>query len=209
MRRSVALPIGLIAGVLILVLVISQFVLPPLAAREIENRLTKDGGTAHVSLHAFPALRLLFGHGDSISVTGDGLNVPLQSSDQKVLQHLDRFGSAHIHLTNVRSGPFDTESFRLDRSHGSSTYDLGVRASFTPSSLAAYLGSAVGGGLGGLFGGLAGGFVGGTQPVPVRVSAQVESNDGSPRVLSGAGTVGGVPMGPVLEAVVAAIVARL
>jgi hypothetical protein len=67
----------------------------------------------------------------------------------------------------------------------------------------------VGGGLGGLFGGLAGGFVAGTQPVPVRVMAQLDSNDGNPRVVSGAGTVGGVPMGPVLEAVVAAIVARL
>src|SRR5262249_49895235 len=155
------------------------------------KRLTKDGGTAHASVHAFPALRLLFGHGDSINVTGDGLSVPLSGGNQKVLQHLDHFGSAHIHLTNVRSGPFETQSFTLNRDHGSPTYDLGVRASFTPSALAAYLGSAVGGGLGGLFGGLAGGFVGGSQPVPVSVNAQVESNDGNPRVLSGAGTVGG------------------
>ncbi|HEY7632359.1 MAG TPA: hypothetical protein VH817_16760 [Thermoleophilaceae bacterium] len=209
MGRSLALPIGVVVAVVILILVVSQLVLPPLAARQIENRLTKDGGTAHASVHAFPALRLLFKSGDSINVTGNGLNVPLGTGQQKVLDHLDKFGSVHIHLTNVTSGPFETQRFNLDRDHGSSTYELGVRASFTPSALASYLGSAVGGGLGGLFGGLAGGFVGGTQPVPVRVTAQLESNNGNPRVVSGAGTVGGVPMGPVLEAVVAAVVARL
>lgn len=210
MGRSVALPIGVVVAVLILVLVVSQLVLPPLAARRIEHRLTKGGGTAHVSVHAFPALRLLFQRGDSITVTGNGLSVQLGTGQQKVLKHLDHFGSAHIHLTNISSGPFDTQSFTLDRDHGSSTYDLGVRASFTPSALASYLGSTVGGGLGGLFGGIAGGLVpGGTQPVPVVVNVRLESDNGNPHVLGGAGTVGGVPMGPVLEAVVAAVVARL
>jgi len=41
------------------------------------------------------------------------------------------------------------------------------------------------------------------------VRARVESQDGTPVVQSGAGTVAGVPMGPLLEAVTTAIVARL
>jgi hypothetical protein len=209
MRRSVALPIGIVVAFLIVVLVATQLILPPLAARRIEHRLTKDGGTAHVSLHAFPALRLLFKHGDSIDVTGDGLSVQLGTGRQHVLNKLDGFGSVHIHLTNVSAGPFDTKSFTLDRGSGSNTYDLGVSASFSPAALASYLGSSVGGGLGGLFGGLAGGLVGGSQPVPVQVHAQLESNGGNPRVVSGAGTVAGVPMGPVLEAVAAAVIAQL
>jgi hypothetical protein len=67
----------------------------------------------------------------------------------------------------------------------------------------------VGGGLGGLLGGIAGGLVAGNEPVPVAVNVQLASDSGTPRVISGAGTVAGVPMGPVLEAVVAAVVARL
>jgi hypothetical protein len=210
MRRSVALPIGIVVAILIVVLVVSQLVIPALAARVIEHRLTKDGGTAHVSLRAFPALRLLFKHGDSISVTGENLTVPLGGGRQHVLKKLDGFDSAHIHLTGVTSGPFHTSSFSLDKSGGGSAYDLAVRASFTPSALAAYLGSTVGGGLGGLFGGIAGGLVlGGAQRVPVAVDVRLASDGGNPRVVSGAGTVAGVPMGPVLEAVVAAVVARL
>jgi hypothetical protein len=209
MRRSVALPIGIVVAFLILVLLVTQLVIPPLAARHIERSLTKEGGTAHASVHAFPALRLLFKHGDKIDVTGDGLRVQLGTGRQHVLNKLDNFGSVHIDLTNVTAGPFDTETFTLDRSGGSKTYDLGVSASFTPAALASYLGSSVGGGLGGLFGGIAGGLVAGTQPVPVEVQAQLESQGGNPRVVSGAGTVAGIPMGPVLEAVAAAVIAQL
>jgi len=200
----------MVLAFLILVLVVTQLVLPPIAASRIESRLTKNGGDARVSVRAFPALRLLSQHGDSLDVTGSGLNVPLGSGNQKVLDKLDGFDRVHIHLTGVTSGPFHTQSFTLDKAGGEAAYDLAVRASFTPGALASYLGSSVGGPLGGLFGGIAGGFVpGGTQPVPVTVDVRLESDNGTPRVTSGAGTVAGVPMGPVLEAVVAAVVARL
>lgn len=209
MRRSVALPIGIAVAFLILLLLVSQLLLPIIAARKIEHRLTKDGGTAHVSLHAFPAIRLLFHEGDSIRVTGSGLRVQLGTGKQKVLHNLDGFSSVQIQLAAVTAGPFQTRSFTLDRPSGSSAYQLGLDASFTPAALAAYLGSSVGGGLGGLFGGLAGGLVGGSEPVPVKVSARLLSQGGNPRVVSGAGTVAGIPMTPVLEAVVAAVIARL
>jgi hypothetical protein len=200
----------MVIGFLILVLVVTQLVLPPIAASRIESRLTKNGGDAQVSVHAFPALRLLFQHGDSLDVTGNGLDVPLGTGNQKVLHKLDGFDRAHIALTNVTSGPFETQSFTLDKPGGDKLYDLAVRASFTPSALASYLGSTMGGALGGLFGGIAGDFVpGGNQPVPVSVDVRLQSDNGNPRVVSGAGTVAGVPMGPVLEAVVAAVVARL
>src|SRR5205823_10798985 len=47
MRRSVALPIGIVVAFLIVALVATQLILPPVAARQIEHRLTKEGGTAH------------------------------------------------------------------------------------------------------------------------------------------------------------------
>jgi hypothetical protein len=210
MRRSVALPIGITVAILIVLLVGSQVALPPIASSKIEHRLTKGGGTAHVSLHAFPALRLLFHEGDEIDVTGSGLRVELGTGKDKVFQNLDGFGAAHVHLTDVAAGPFESRSFSLDRNHGSSTYALSLQASFTPSALAAYLGSSFGGGLGGLLGGLAGGLApGGTEPVPVDVQARLQSDGGNPRVVSGAGSVAGVPLGPLVEAVAAAVIARI
>jgi len=210
MRRSVALPIGIAVAILMVILVASQLVLPPIASSRIEQRLTKNGGSAHVSLHAFPALRLLFHDGDEIDVSGRDLRVELGTGKQRVFQNLDGFGAAHVHLVNVAAGPFVSRSFSLDRDHGSGTYALSLEASFTPSALASYLGSSVGGGLGGLLGGLAGGLApGGTEPVPVHVQAQLASNGGNPRVLSGAGSVAGVPLGPLVEAVAAAVIARI
>jgi hypothetical protein len=199
-----------VAGVVVLVLLVaSQLLLPRIAASQIEHRLTNDGGHAQASLSAFPALRLLFHHGSEIKVTGDGLRFDLGGQPMQVFQKLDGFTRVHVHLTNLTTGPFATQSFSLDRSGGSENYTLSVRASFTPSQLAGYLGSQVGGGLGGLFGGLAGGLVGGSTPVPVAVNAQLESRGGTPRVVSGAGTVAGIPMGPLLEVVAATIVAQL
>ena len=205
MRRVILI----VAAVVLALLVASQLLLPPIAASQIEHRLTKQGGHADVSVSAFPALRLLAHHGDRISITGDGLHVDLDTGRQKVFQNLDGFGQVHIRLTNVSAGPFVTQAFSLDRSTGTHTYALSLSGSFTPTEIASYLGSRVAGGLGGLFGGLAGGFMGGSQPVPVQVSAQVESNGGDPRVVSGAGSVAGVPMGPLLEVIVAGVVGRL
>src|SRR3954454_6032053 len=68
MRRfAIRLGIPLLA-VLLAVLVILQFALPPFAEHRVENRLTEHGGKADVSLSAFPALRLLFGSGKDLSV---------------------------------------------------------------------------------------------------------------------------------------------
>jgi hypothetical protein len=199
-----------VAGVIVLVLLVAgQLFLPRIAASQVEHRLTKPGGHAKVSLRAFPAWRLLFHHGSEIRVTGDGLSFQLNGGGTKVFQKLDGFERVHVHLTNVSAGPFTTAAFSLDRAGGAPTYTLALRTSFTPSQLSSFLGSQVAGGLGGLFGSLAGGLVGGSTPVPVDMSAQVQSEDGRPRVVSGGGTVAGLPMGPLLEVVAVAIVAQL
>ena len=51
-----------------------------MAEHRIEDRLTDGGGTADVSLDAFPAARLLFGDGTKLSVTGSGLDLDLAAS---------------------------------------------------------------------------------------------------------------------------------
>jgi hypothetical protein len=47
-------------------LVASQLLVPGLAERGVEDRLTEDGSTASVSLSAFPAVRLLFDDGQAL-----------------------------------------------------------------------------------------------------------------------------------------------
>ncbi len=56
--------LGIAALVLIALAGASQFVIPPLAEKRIEDRLTDGGGTATASVSAFPAARLFFGDGD-------------------------------------------------------------------------------------------------------------------------------------------------
>ena len=58
--------IASLVAVIVVALVATQLVLPPIISGKIEDRLTKDGGTAHASIHALPALRLLFSEGDKL-----------------------------------------------------------------------------------------------------------------------------------------------
>ena len=65
MRRIIAIAT---AGVVILVLVIPQLVLPGIAADRLRDRLSKSGNVISVEVHAFPAIKLLWNHADRVVV---------------------------------------------------------------------------------------------------------------------------------------------
>jgi hypothetical protein len=65
MRRMIAIAT---AGVVILVLVVSQLVLPGIAADRLRDRLGKSGTVLSVEVHAFPAIKLLWKHADRVVV---------------------------------------------------------------------------------------------------------------------------------------------
>ncbi len=56
------------AGVVILVLVVAQLVLPGVAADKLRDRLSKSGDVISVEVHAFPAIKLLWNHADRVVV---------------------------------------------------------------------------------------------------------------------------------------------
>jgi hypothetical protein len=56
------------AGLLLLVLVIPQLVLPGIAADRIRDRLAKSGRVLSVSVSAFPAIELLWSHADTVKI---------------------------------------------------------------------------------------------------------------------------------------------
>ncbi|MBV9839845.1 MAG: LmeA family phospholipid-binding protein, partial [Solirubrobacterales bacterium] len=65
MRRITALAA---AGVVLLLLVIAQLVLPGLAAQRLRERLARSGAVISVRVEAFPAVELLWHHADRVVV---------------------------------------------------------------------------------------------------------------------------------------------
>jgi hypothetical protein len=64
-RRLIALGA---AGVVLLVLVVAQLVLPGIATDRLRDQLARSGTVQSVKVSAFPAIELLWGHADSVVI---------------------------------------------------------------------------------------------------------------------------------------------
>ena len=187
-----------------------QFVIPPVVERQVRDRIEENGGTANVSVSAFPAPRLLFGDGDELRVRGSGVTVDVE--DQRaVLDRLDGFDRVDVRLTDVTAAPLDVSAFELTRSDGANTYEVRMTGETSPREVASFLGTRAGGPLGGLLADLAGESLPGegAAEVPIDVRAEVASVDGEAEVTSASGSVAGVPAGPLAEIVLEAVVRQL
>src|SRR5271167_3644190 len=69
-RRRLAL---LLVGGVVLALALAQVFLPRIAASRISSRLGRYGRVESVSVKAWPAVELLWGHADSATVRAGGL----------------------------------------------------------------------------------------------------------------------------------------
>ena len=194
-------------AVLVVLAVASQFVIPPVAENRVEDRLTSGGGSADVSLDAFPAARLLFEDGDRIEVRGNGLDLDLQR-ETNIFDNLDGFDEVDVSLTDYRAGPFQIRTFELTRDGPEATYHLVLAGSATPADIATY-GAARLGLVGGPLLGAIAAQLGGKRPVPIDLDMQLRSEDGRVVVESGGGTVAGLPAGLLAQVITSAIVVRL
>ena len=194
--------------VLLALAVASQFVIPAVAENRIEDRLTDRGGTADVSIAAFPAARLLFDDGDRLSVSGTGLDLALQEQPD-VLDRLDGFDEVDVSLHDFRAGPFAVRSFELARSESSATYHLASSSRATPGGIASYGAAGLGLPGGPLLGFLADQALGSNHTVPIDLDLQFRSDGGRVVVVSGGGSVAGFPTGPLAELITSAIVVQL
>jgi hypothetical protein len=209
MRRSVARTLLAAAVALVAVAAVVQIFLPAYLAERVERRLEKDGGTARVSLGAFPAPRLLFKDGDRVEIRGSGLRTELDAR-ARPLGDLDGFDEVDVRMTDLHAGPFDAHSVELTRARAGEPYDLRIDASATARDLSSYAASRLGGPLGGLIGSIAGEALPfGGRPLPIEIDAKLESDDGRARVVSGGGSVAGLPTGPLAEAILGGVVAGL
>ncbi len=199
--------IAIATAALVALLVASQLLLPRLAQDRIEDRLTSGGGTADVSVRAFPAARLLFGDGDSITVRAGGLNLSLERRTN-VFDKLDGFGKVDLVLHDFRAGPFALHRFDLSRS-GSGPYHLVSSGRTTVADLADYGAARIGLPNGPLLRFFAGQALGGNGPIPIRLDMELRSDGGRVVVVSASGTVAGYPTGPLAELITATIAVQL
>jgi len=192
----------------VFVLVGSQLLVPKLAERTVEDRLTENGGEAEVTLGAVPALRLLLGDGERLEVDASGLELELDER-ARVFERLDGFSVVDVSIADFEAGPLEMELFELSRD-GGTTYrmlatgeasaqglaDLGLETVELPgeSFLDLILGQLL------------------PEPnlaVPIALDMELSSADGRVQVVSGGGTVAGVPAGSLAQLITAAIVVRL
>src|SRR5919199_2089416 len=167
MRRLLYVALGIVV-----LLVLSQLLVPPYLEHRAEKRLTERGGHADVQIDAVPALRLLFDDGRRIRVRGDGLHVEILHGNgtRQVFDELDRFQEADVRLSRMSAGPFAVRNVTIARHESQDPYSVVISASVTAQALSTY----AGGQLAGPFGGLVGRLVGGTvpfssEPIPIEV----------------------------------------
>ena len=202
MRRS----IWIVAGVLVFAVVAAQVLIPALGAQRIEDRLTAGGGDADVTLGAFPAARLLFSDGERIEVRARELDLDLDR-ETSVFDRLDGFDIVDIGIDDFRAGPFQLDRFELTRD-GGGPYSLTAHGSATPASLTAYGFDTLDLPGEGIIDALLDPFVT-DQPLALDLDMQVSSEQGRLRVVSGCGSVAGLPVGTLAELITSAIVVNV
>jgi hypothetical protein len=202
--------LGIAAAAVIILLVAVQLVLPPLVEKRVEHELTKHGGHARVHLSALPAPRLLFKEGDSLKVRATGLVTNGSANPGSGgLSELDGFDSVDVQVIGMHVGPLTIARLSLERPTAGEPYTATVQATVTGSALATYAGSQIGGGLGGFLGGLAGTAMPGSgTEIPIDLTATLESRDGHVDATSVNGSVAGLPAGPFVAALAAALAGR-
>jgi hypothetical protein len=205
MRRILLALVALV----VVALISAQVFLPGAAERRVVDRLERHGGSAHVSLSALPAVRLLFGEGDELTVRGSGVRLQPERRG-RTLDRLDGFDKVSVRLDHMVAGPLDVSSFTLKKVEGQRDYRTSLSGTTSAARVGSFLGSEAGGALGSLFGGLAGGSLpGGEASVPLRMDAVIASHGGRAHVVRARGSLAGVPAGLVAELVANAVAAQL
>ena len=198
-----------LAPFLVLLLVVSQFALPPYLEQRVSNRLTEHGGTADVDLDAIPAARLLFGHGRDLHINARNLSVDLEPGQKDVFNRLDGFKDVTIAVSDSRAGPFTVRSFWV-RGTGDQTYDVIVSGDATAGDVARYAADRLAGGFGGALAGLAAGVLGeSSRPIPFNARMQLDPSGGTVAVRDVNGDVAGLPAGPLAQIVANALLSAL
>jgi hypothetical protein len=95
---------GAVVVAIVLVLGLAQLVLPRIAASTISSRVRRYGAVQSVSVTAWPAVKLLWGDADSVTVTARDLRLNPQQAAGLVWQGRGA-GSVEMTAAHVQLGP--------------------------------------------------------------------------------------------------------
>lgn len=105
-----------LAGLLVLVFVLTQLFLPGIAASRISSRVGRYGTVKSVSVNAWPAVKLLWGHADSVTVRARNLKLsPKQTA--KLLWEARGASSVEMTAPSAQEGSLRLSGVSL-RKHG-------------------------------------------------------------------------------------------
>lgn len=110
-RRSTRIALGAVGGVVV-VLGLAQLLLPKLAAQRVRSELARYGVVRSVSVSAFPAVELLWGHAQSANVSAGDIDMSPAEANRLMgrargVQRLD------IHATSMRMGSLELNDVDL------------------------------------------------------------------------------------------------
>jgi len=132
-RVAIAVPI-----VVLVLLVLAQLVLPSIAAHRISSRVGRYGHVESVSVSAWPAIELLWGHADSVDVHAGSLHMtPAESADllsqakgiSRLDAHVDEMHMGALRLTDA------TLTKRGRALHGAGTVTAADAAAALPAGV--------------------------------------------------------------------------
>ena len=126
--RRIAVLAGI--GVVLLILVVAQLVLPGIAAQRVRDMLSKSGTVLEVKVSAFPAIKLLWHRADSVVVRMASYQAPVSDLSQ-TLAETGEAGSVDGSAQVVRVGPLALRDATM-RKRGS---DLRAAATVTQADL--------------------------------------------------------------------------
>jgi hypothetical protein len=120
-----------VAGTLVLLLVLAQLVLPKIAAGRISSRLSRYGHVVSVHVSAWPAVELLWGAADKVTVRASELHLQLPQAGH-VLGEASGASEIEMSAARVLVGPLALEHVGF-RKHGDA---LSAQATASDSAIA-------------------------------------------------------------------------
>jgi hypothetical protein len=186
---------------------LTQAIIPNRAEQDVEDRLTRDGGSADVTVKAIPAIRLLFDDGDVLDVDARGINIPIEDLRGGSFKELDGFDEVKVRLLRSEVGPFTANRVLLERDEGEENYSFTYRGSTSAGQLADFALGALPPTLRTLIEAIGGRPA--DTAIPIRLDAELKSQGGRADLVSGRGTVAGLPLGGIALPLAGAIISRL
>lgn len=113
-RRRIALALSGPLLLLILFLALAQLLLPAIAAQRVRDRVARYGSVASVSVKAFPAIELLWGHADSVVVHARSLRLSLAQTADLLWESRD-VARMQMSAQSVQVGPLRLSHASLDK----------------------------------------------------------------------------------------------